>query len=107
MTPERKNIIKKVSMWLSGGGILVVVSGAISFGISKENIRSRLDRNDVDHSVIENKLDKNSAKVDVIDDRTARIETNVEWLMKTKEALERVPAKNDDNKDAIAAKKNK
>ena len=107
MTPERKNIVKKVSMWLSGGGIIVVVTAAVSFGISKENIRSRLDRNDVDHSVIENKLDKNSAKVDVIDDRTARIETNVEWLMKTKEALERVPAKKDDNKDDYAAKKNK
>lgn len=107
MIPERKNIVKKVSMWLSGGGIIIVVTAAISFGVSKENIRSRLDKNDTDHGIIESKLDKNSEKVDVIDDRTARIETNVEWLMKTKDAVERIPSKKDDNKDTIASKKNK
>lgn len=73
---KRKDMFGRVFKWLVGGGILVVISVSITFGISKERMSNELLLNRDEHTEIQKRLDSQSTKLE----RLPVMENDIKWL---------------------------
>lgn len=73
---KQKTTFGKVMKWLVGGGIVVIVSGAITFGMTKERLANELLQNKQEHAVIQDTLEKQNVRLE----RMPVIENDIKWI---------------------------